>query len=76
MAAHEGPKQSVKGHQANEQKGKRPEGRGRKQFRRNGALFKKPDPDAVPVLKFGPGNNFMRFKEALSKKALEKYGKI
>jgi len=28
------------------------------------------------MLKFGPGNNFMRFKEALSKKALEKYGRL
>ena len=34
------------------------------------------DPDAVPILKFGPGNNFMRIKEALSKKALEKYGRL
>jgi len=76
MAAPEGPKQSAKGHRANEQKGKRPEGKGRKQFGRNGAPFKKPDPYAVPVLKFGPGNNFMRFKEALSKKALEKYGRL
>jgi hypothetical protein len=76
MAAPEGPKQSAKGHRANEQKGKRPEGKGRKQFGRSGAPFKKPDPDAVPILKFGPGNNFMRFKEALSKKALEKYGRL
>jgi len=28
------------------------------------------------MLKFGPANNFMRFKEALSKKALEKYGRL
>jgi hypothetical protein len=44
---------------------------------RNSAQDKKPkrkDPDAVPTLKFGPNNNFMRFREALSKKALEEYG--
>jgi len=76
MAAPEGPKQPAKGHQANEQKGKRPEGKGRKQFGRRGVPFKKPDLDAVPILKFGPGNNFMRFKEALSKKVLEKYGRL
>ena len=76
MAAPEGQKQPAKSHHANEQKSKRPEGKGRKQFGRNGAPFKKPDPDAVPILKFGPGNIFMRFKEALSKKALEKYGRL
>jgi hypothetical protein len=76
MTASEGMKQSARGHQASEQKSKRPDGKGRKQFVRGGAPFKKPDPDAVPMLKFGPGNNFMRFKEALSKKALEKYGRL
>jgi hypothetical protein len=34
------------------------------------------DPDAVPILKYGPNNNFMRFQEALSKKALEEYGAL
>ena len=27
---------------------------------------KKKDPNAIPILKYGPSNNFMRFKEALS----------
>jgi len=36
----------------------------------------KKDPDAIPMLKYGPGNNFMKFKEALSKKALQEYGKV
>jgi hypothetical protein len=76
MAVPKGQKQPAKGHQANEQKSKRPEGKGRRLFGRNRVPFKKPDPDAVPILKFGPGNNFMRFKEALSKKALEKYGRL
>jgi hypothetical protein len=26
------------------------------------------DPDDVPILQYGPSNNFMKFKEALSKK--------
>jgi hypothetical protein len=36
----------------------------------------KKDPDAIPMLKYGPGNNFMKFKEALSKKALQEYGEV
>jgi hypothetical protein len=53
-------------------------GKGRQQgkFRRQGFEQKKKDPDAVPILKYGPGNNFMRFKEALSKKVLEEYGAL
>jgi hypothetical protein len=34
------------------------------------------NPDAITVLKFGPPNNFMKFKEALSKIALEEYGAL
>jgi hypothetical protein len=30
----------------------------------------------VLILKFGPGNNFMQFKEALSNKTLEDYGAL
>jgi hypothetical protein len=37
---------------------------------------KKKDPDAVLILKYGPNNNFMRFQEALLKKALEEYGTL
>ncbi len=37
---------------------------------------KKKDPDGVPILRYGPNNNFMRFQEALSKKALEEYGML
>jgi hypothetical protein len=28
---------------------------------------KKKDPEAIPILKYGPGNNFAKFKEAISK---------
>ncbi len=59
---------------------KKPEGKGkgrqRGRFRRQGPEQKKKDPDAVPILRYGPGNNFMRFKEALSKKVLEEYGAL
>jgi hypothetical protein len=37
---------------------------------------KKKDPNGVPILRYGPNNNFMRFQEALSKKALEDYGML
>mmetsp|Transcript_13264 Transcript_13264/g.19025 ORF Transcript_13264/g.19025 Transcript_13264/m.19025 type:complete len:209 (-) Transcript_13264:18-644(-) len=37
---------------------------------------KKKDPEEIPVLKYGPANNFTKFKEALSKKALKKYGNL
>jgi hypothetical protein len=39
-----------------------------------GQVMKKRDPNTVPILKFKPNNNFMRFREVLSKKALEEYG--
>ncbi len=35
---------------------------------------KKKDPEAIPVLKYGPGNNFAKFKEEISKVALKEYG--
>jgi hypothetical protein len=59
-------------------KGTEGKGKGRQngRFRRQGTEQKKRDPDAVPILKYGPGNNFMRFKEALSKKTLEDYGTL
>jgi hypothetical protein len=55
---------------------KRSDGQGRGRHNRKfrpGQEVKRKDPDAVPILKFGPSNNFMRFREALSKKALEEY---
>jgi hypothetical protein len=58
---------------------KRSEGKGQNRHNRRfhpGQETKKKDPDAVPILKYGPNNNFMRFREALSKKALEEYGTL
>jgi hypothetical protein len=37
---------------------------------------KKKDPEAILVLKYGPGNNFAKFKEAFSKVALKEYGDL
>jgi hypothetical protein len=45
-------------------------GQGRGQF------HKKKDPEEVPILTFGPNNNFAKFKEALSNKALREYGDL
>jgi hypothetical protein len=35
---------------------------------------KKKDPEAIPVLKYGPSNNYTTFKEALANVALKEYG--
>jgi len=35
---------------------------------------KKKDPEEIPVLKYGPANNFSKFKEAMSNAALTEYG--
>jgi hypothetical protein len=35
---------------------------------------KKKDTEAIPILKYGPSNNFAKFKEAISKAALKQYG--
>ena len=37
---------------------------------------KKKDAEAIPILKYGPSNNFAKFKEAISKVALKEYGDL
>jgi hypothetical protein len=37
---------------------------------------KKKDPKTIPLLKYGPGNNFAKLKEAISKVALKEYGDL
>jgi hypothetical protein len=37
---------------------------------------KKKDPEQLPILTFGPNNNFAKFKEALAAKALREYGDL
>ncbi len=34
------------------------------------------DPQAIPILRYGPSNNFMLFKEAMPKKALVENGNL
>ena len=34
------------------------------------------DPEEIPILKYGPTNNFTKFMEALSKTALKDYGNL
>jgi hypothetical protein len=42
-------------------------------YRPNSHQYKK-NPEEIPILRFGPGNNFHKFKEALSKAALREFG--
>jgi hypothetical protein len=37
---------------------------------------KKKDPTEIPILRYGPNNNFSKFKEALSYQALKQFGYI
>jgi hypothetical protein len=74
--------------QANQQQGQnKDQGQGhrqgyKKQWQRKGQgksdqyHEKAKDPEKIPVLKYGPVNNFPKFKEALSKKALKKYDNL
>jgi hypothetical protein len=41
-----------------------------------GQQQKKKYPEEIPILKFGPNNNFAKFKEALANKALREYGDL
>jgi len=53
---------------------KRTDGKGRgRQNRRHRPMQ---EPKNVLILRYGPNNNFMRFQEALSRKALEEYGML
>mmetsp|Transcript_28371 Transcript_28371/g.40666 ORF Transcript_28371/g.40666 Transcript_28371/m.40666 type:complete len:188 (+) Transcript_28371:1676-2239(+) len=44
--------------------------------RRGQTEGKKKDPEAIPVLKYGPSNNYTVFKEALANVALKEYGAL
>jgi len=48
----------------------------RKQQPDRGQQQKKKDPEEIPILRFGPNNNFSKFKEALANKALREYGDL
>jgi hypothetical protein len=44
--------------------------------RKSQDVKKKKDPEAIPILCYGPYNNFMKFKEAILKKALLDFGNL
>jgi hypothetical protein len=70
-------KKSGKSHNKPEQRYKpwlRKSGRGGGQGREQSS--KKKDPEQLPILTFGPNNNFAKFKEALATKALREYGDL
>ncbi len=35
--------------------------------------YKKKDPEDIPILRYGPNNNFAKFKEAMPKATLKNY---
>jgi hypothetical protein len=45
-------------------------------IKRAGQKSEKKDPEEIPVLRFGPNNNFTKFKEALANKAMREYGDL
>jgi hypothetical protein len=49
--------------------------RQQQQFQRR-TEYRKKDPEEIPVLRYGPNNNFTKFKEAMSKAALKNYGNL
>ncbi len=46
------------------------------QYQQRRTESKKRDPEEIPVLCYGPANNFSKFKEAMSKAALKNYGNL
>ena len=48
----------------------------RKQHQRSDYKKKVKDPKEIPILKYGPANNFTKFKEAISKTALKDNGQL
>jgi hypothetical protein len=67
-------KQSTK---SNQDKSGKDEKKTKPWHRRNQPTeLKRKDPEAIPVLKYGPSNNFTKFRDALSKAALKEFGPI
>jgi hypothetical protein len=67
-------KQAVKGSQPGT--GEKPQGRRNNRRNYQHDHEKKKDPESIPVLRYGPSNNFMKFTEALLNKALLDYGNL
>jgi hypothetical protein len=51
-------------------------GGGRSSRQRAGPAPKSVPSDGVPILRYGPDNNYAKFKEKLSTAAIEKYGDL
>jgi len=47
-----------------------------RQHHRSDYKKKEKDPEEIPILKYGPANNFTKFKEAISRTALKDYGQL
>jgi hypothetical protein len=50
--------------------------RGNKPFHHRGSERTKKDPTEIPILRYGPNNNFHLFRDALSKRALKDFGDL
>jgi hypothetical protein len=48
---------------------------GQRQYQHSQEQTKK-DPQEIPILRYGPANNFAKFREALSKAAMKEYGNL
>ena len=48
---------------------------GQRHFQR-GQEQKKKDPQEIPIMRYGPANNFAKFREALSKTAMKEHGNL
>ena len=70
MSNKEGQKQAKEQPQDRKKKGFQ------KWHQRSSAEPKKKDPEAIPILKYGPSNNFTLFKEALANAAMKEYGNL
>jgi hypothetical protein len=46
------------------------------QYQQRCTEYKKRDPEEIPVLCYGPANNFFKFKEAMTKAALKNYSNL
>jgi hypothetical protein len=67
-------KQATKGSQPGT--GEKPQGRRNNRRTYRHEHEKKKDPESIPILRYGPSNNFMKFTEALSNKALLDFGNL
>jgi hypothetical protein len=56
--------------------GEKPQGRLTNRWNYRNDHEKRKDPESIPILRYGPSNNFMKFTEALLNKALLDFGNL